>query len=125
MGIHTTEIYHPRFNLDGKDNLSTLPTQPAVYGLFAIVDGQPVHARRVGWCRNLQATVRAHFEAEPDGGLATFTQGPWIKLLQYDIHPDTTADETLRAGAESWSRQHTPQCQPDGEYAPAPVELAS
>lgn len=117
MEQQRTEIYHRSYNLDGKDNLTSLPARPAVYGIFAIVDGEPVHCRAVGHARNLQAAIRQHFDGEADAGVRTFMRGPWIKMLVYEPFPAEAADADLAAASADWARQYSPSCDEEGEYA--------
>ena len=123
MNAHRTEIYHPKYNLSGKDNLRLLPAKPAVYALFAIIEGEPVHCRYVGYSRDLQAAIRSHFEQDPDPGLRGFMQGPWIKMLLHEVTGPECSEEELKTKAEDWERQYAPFCDPAGEYSCEPVEL--
>ncbi len=111
-----TEIYHQHYNLEGKDNLEKLPAQPAIYGLFAIIDGAPVHCRHVGCCRDLQAAIRRHFESESQPGLRTFMQGPWIKMLVYSLESSARPEPQLQTKLKQWQGQYDPFCDDAGEY---------
>jgi hypothetical protein len=123
MATETIEINHAKYNLEAKDNLRSLPTQPAVYGIFAVIDGQPVHCRCVMHCQDLQESVRWHFEEEPHTGLRAFMQGPWIKLLVYELKPVGTTEEALAAEVVKWANRYEPYCDERGEYRyETPVE---
>jgi hypothetical protein len=113
MEQQRTEIYHPDYSIEHKDNVDLLPPAPATYGLFAIIDDQPVNCRYVGSAENLRAAVRRHFEQEPDLGLRTFMQGPWIKLILYQTANQHSGEATE---VENWKRRYQPSCKPDGEY---------
>jgi hypothetical protein len=116
MDTIRTEIYSQKYNLQSKDNLDSLPAKPAVYGIFAIIDGQPVHCRHTGYATDLQAAVRNHFDADLNPGLRTFMQGPWLKMLLYTLPDSAGTDEQLRVKAAEWERQFVPLCDADGEY---------
>ena len=123
MDAQRTEIYHPRYNLSGKDNLRSLPAKPAVYALFAIIDGEPVHCRHVGYSQDMQAAIRSHFEQDPDSGLRTFMQGAWIKMVLHEVAEQECSEQELKTKAENWKRQYDPFCDPSGEYRYETVEL--
>ncbi len=106
-------IYHKDYNLDKKDNLETLPTESAVFGIFAIIHEKPVHCRYIGEAANLQEKVRDLYENPGDEGFAKFMQGPWIQMLVYEINPD---EEARKKAVEEWTKEHTPKCDEKGEY---------
>ena len=116
MDTIKTDIYSQKYNLHSKDNLDLLPARPAVYGIFAIIDGQPVHCRHTGYAPSLQAAMRNHFDADPNPGLRTFMQGPWLKMLLYTLNDTDGTDEQLRLTAAEWEQQFVPICDADGEY---------
>jgi hypothetical protein len=110
-----TEIWHREYNLDKKDNLLHLPQEKAVFGVFAIINEQPANCRYIGETDNLQFTIRQLFE-EPEGpGLKKFFQGPWIKILQYDLVPDASKDERDKLVKE-WTESCQPKIDEEGEY---------
>lgn len=113
------EIYHRAYNLDAKDNLDLLPYGPAVYAIFALINGRPVNCRHVGHCWNLREAMRGHFERETDAGLRTFMQGPWIKLLLFEQMPSDD-EGTLQRRAQEWVRLYQPYCDQRGEYSLKP-----
>jgi hypothetical protein len=109
------EIWHHDYNLDKKDNLATVPAIPAVFGIFAIVHGQPVNCRFIGSSDNLQAAVKELFENPPGANLKKFMQGPWIQLLVYEPMPG--ADAAVRQKAEEdWTTRHQPAIDENGGY---------
>jgi hypothetical protein len=110
-----TEIFHKEYNLDKKDNLDTLPEGEAVFGIFAIVHEKPVHCRYVGQAANLQKAVRELFEKPEGEGFAKFMQGPWIQMLVYELMPDSSEEDRLKA-VEEWTKTHEPKCDEKGEY---------
>lgn len=109
------EIWHKRFNLDGKDNLAQLPSLKAVYAVFGIVDKDPVNCRFVGEAEHLGNALRYLFENADDNGLKTFLQGPWIKVLKYWPMPDSTREEREQAVME-WKAKYVPGVDENGEY---------
>ena len=117
MEPNRIEIYHPKYNLECRNNLTAIPTHCAVYGLFAIIDDQPVHCRFVGATDNLQAAITRHFEMEPEPGIHRFMQGPWIKLLVFE--PVTSAADSPQTAAlvDEWVRRYSPSCDGEGDYA--------
>jgi hypothetical protein len=112
--IQAVEICHSPFNLKQKDNLHQLPSSGAVFGIFAIVNEQPVNCRYVGYTDNLQQTIRALFQ-DAGGGLKLFMQGPWIKMVKYQITGAVTAGEQQQL-VDEWNRQYHPQIDTKGEY---------
>jgi len=106
-------VYHKDYNLDKKDNLNELPTEPAVFGIFAIIHEKPVHCRYIGEAENLQSAVRDIFENPPSEGLKVFMQGPWIQMLVYKKIADK--NERVKA-AEEWTKEHNPKIDEKGEY---------
>jgi hypothetical protein len=109
------EIWCRDYNLDKKDNLTGLPTESAVFGVFAIVAGEPVNCRYVGETTNLQASVRELFEKPGSEGIRKFMHGPWIQQLLYELLPDSSREERQKA-VETWTRQHNPNIDENGEY---------
>jgi hypothetical protein len=121
MQTSRIEIFHSKYNLEMKDNLKSLPSSGAVYGLFAIIDDEPVHCRFAGSTDNLQVAVQRHFEDEDATGLRAFMQGPWIKLLVYEPLSTPAAGPEASAALDEWIGKFQPSCEPDGEYAPEPA----
>ena len=118
MPFKRHEIAHRLYNLDGRDSLNSLPAEPAVYGVFAVIDDQPVNCRHIGHCGDLRASVRDQFERAVDPGLRTFMQGPWRKMVEYLPMDDADAAECAAAAGE-WAVRVRPGCAADGEYAPS------
>jgi hypothetical protein len=46
------EVWHKNFNVDKKDNLLELPTEKALFGIFGIVDEEPINCRYVSEVEN-------------------------------------------------------------------------
>jgi hypothetical protein len=109
------EIWCSDYNLDKKDNLAELPAQNAIFGVFAIVAGEPVNCRYIAETTNLQASVRNLFEEPGSAGMKKFMQGPWIRMLFYELLPDADLEERQKA-VETWTRQYTPGIDENGEY---------
>jgi hypothetical protein len=112
--IARTEIWHKNYNLDKKDTLNELPAGSAVFGVFGIVNEEPVNCRYVSATDNLQEAVRQLFET-PDNGLKKFMQGPWIKMLQYELIESVSAQQTASV-VDAFVRKFKPKIDEDGEY---------
>ncbi|WP_205514654.1 hypothetical protein [Longitalea arenae] len=111
---HAMEIFHSPFNLEQKDNLDQLPPSAAVFGIFAIVNEQPVNCRYVGYTDNLRQSIAALFE-HAEGGLKLFMQGPWIKMLKYQLTGELAADKQQQFINE-WNNKYYPRIDSKGEY---------
>ena len=109
------EVWHARFNLDGKDNLQELPQESAVFGIFGIVHEAPVNCRYVASTDNLQQAVRELFENPPGKGMEKFMQGPWIQMLVYELMPGAPA-HVMQQAAQEWQEKHQPKIDEEGEY---------
>jgi len=116
--IIETNIYHRDYNLDKKDNLDELPQVKAVFGIFAITHKKPVNCRIVDETENLQARIRELFEdPEKEGdGMVKFMQGPWIKLLIYELMPNSSNKERLEKLVQ-WQAKYKPRINEYGEYS--------
>jgi hypothetical protein len=110
-----TVIWHNNFNLDKKDNLAELPEEEVVFGIFAIVNDEPVNCRYVGETEDLRRRVKDLFENPPGLGMKTFMQGPWIPMLVYRRMPGSLPEERQKT-AEDWVRKYKPNIDEDGEY---------
>lgn len=110
-----TNVYHKNYNLDKKDNLDTLPTQPAVFGVFAIIHEKPVHCRYVGETSNFQQAIRDLFEKPEGEGMKKFMQGPWYKMVLYELMPEASEDDRKKAH-EKWTKDYTPKIDEKGDY---------
>ncbi|MEC5144152.1 hypothetical protein [Chitinophaga sp. 212800010-3] len=113
--LERTEIFHTDFNLDKKDNLHDIPENAAVFGIFAIVDNEPVNCRYIGYTKNLRLEIRNMFENPSSEGLKHFMQGPWIQLLMYELKPIATEEEIQQLQSE-WEGRYKPNIDADGEY---------
>lgn len=109
------EVWHRDHNLDQKDNIQEIPAEAAVFGLFGIVDEEPVNCRYVGETTNLRESVREQFASPPTTGLRTFLHGPWIKILVCQLMPGSN-ERSRRQIRDSWLREYSPSCEDDGEY---------
>jgi hypothetical protein len=122
MNLHSeksnqTNIYHRDYNLDKRDNLSDLPQEKAVFGIFAMRNEKPVNCRFIDETDNLQQRIRELFEdPEKDGdGMVKFMQGPWIKHLIYESMPNSSNQERLEKLVQ-WEKEHRPRINEYGEY---------
>lgn len=109
------EVWHKDYNLDKKDNLNEVPTEKAVFGLFGIVNEEPINCRYIAESENLREAVKDVFEIPRGEGLKKFMQGPWIQMLVYEIMPGSTIKEREKAVAE-WKQKYGPKIDNDGEY---------
>jgi hypothetical protein len=110
-----TVIWHKHFNLDKKDNLAELPEDEVVFGIFAIVNDEPINCRHVGESTDLRRTVRDLFENPPGAGMKVFMQGPWIPMLVYQRVPGSSPEERKKA-VDNWIQKYKPKIDEDGEY---------
>ncbi len=109
------EVWHGRYNLQGRDNLHALPEEKAVFGVFAVVDGKPLNCRYVAAADNLRKGVAELFEHPPGEGMKKFIQGPWVPMLVYELLPGTSLDERQQT-ARAWCSEYHPDVAGDGEY---------
>lgn len=110
-----TIIWHKHFNLEKKDNLAELPEEAAVFGIFAIVNDEPINCRYVGETADLSRAVRELFENPPGSGMKAFMQGAWIPMLVYQRMPGSLWEERQKT-VENWVQSYKPKIDEDGEY---------
>jgi hypothetical protein len=110
-------LFHKDYNLDKKDNIAQIPTEPAVFGLFAIIHEKPVHCRYIAEAGNLQQAIRDLFEKAGDvsEGLAKFMHGPWIPRMLYELMPGSSPEDRQKE-VEEWTKKYNPKCDENGEY---------
>jgi hypothetical protein len=111
----TLEIWHRDFNLEKRDNLSELPNEKSVFGIFGIVDGNPVNCRYVGETEDLRHAVKDLFESPPGVGLKAFMRGAWIQMVQFELLPHSSKEQRT-AAVEKWIEMHKPAIDENGEY---------
>ncbi len=109
------EVWHKDFNLDKKDNLNELPTDKAVFGIFGIVNEEPINCRYIAEAENLRETVKDLFENPQSEGMKKYMQGPWIQMLVYELMPGSTKEDREKA-VEEWIQKHDPKIDEEGEY---------
>lgn len=109
------EVFHKDYNLDKKDNLSELPGEKAVFGIFAIVNDEPINCRYIGETENLQASIKNLFENPSSEGLKKFMQGPWIQMLVYEVMEGSSKEDRQKI-IEEWNQLHNPKIDEEGEY---------
>ncbi len=109
------EVFHKAYNLDKKDNLTELPTEKAIFGIFAIVNEEPINCRYIGETENLQQSIRDLFENPQSEGMKKFMQGPWIQMLVYELLPDSGSEDRKKL-VEEWTQKHEPKIDEEGEY---------
>lgn len=97
-------------NLDGKDNLDSLPPGKAIYGLFGRINGRPANCRFIGTTENLREAVKHHFsDRETKVCLRTFMQSIKIKFLVYQ--PLTNEKPADIEGIQmDWEQKFKPDC---------------
>ncbi len=108
-------IWHREYNLAAKHNLPELPPEAAVFGVFAVMNGEPVHCRYIGPAANLREAVTALYESPESEGLRQFMQGPWIKIVQYHLLPGSSEEERAQLARE-WSEVYNPMVDISGDY---------
>jgi hypothetical protein len=109
------EVWHKDYNLDKKDNLSEVPIEKAVFGIFGIVNEEPINCRYVGETDNLREAIKDVFENPPGEGMKKFMQGPWIQMLVYELMPDAAKEDRVKA-VEEWKQKYDPKIDDEGEY---------
>ena len=98
-------------NLDDID-LDDLPQRKAVYAIFARhkETKKPIHCRYVGETSDLQERTKAHFsKGEKNDCLREFMQSNSIKLMRYELMPNSTKEERLER-QEEWTEKYNPRC---------------
>jgi excinuclease UvrABC nuclease subunit len=98
-------------NLSETD-LDDLPQRKAVYAIFARSSetGKPTNCRYVGETTDLQERTKAHFnKAEKNDCLREFMQSNSIKLMQYELMPNSTKEDRL-VRQEEWIEKYSPEC---------------
>jgi hypothetical protein len=113
--INRCEIWYSEYNFEKRENLKDIPAESAVFGIFAMVDNEPANCRYVGTGTDLRATVRSLFENADAEGLRKFMQGPWKKILQYQLISPSFSDEPELIMKE-WRVRFKPNINDEGEY---------
>lgn len=108
-------VYHRQYNLSHKDNLSEIPEQGGVFGLFAIVEDEPANCRFIGSAKSIQDEIRNLFENPPNSGLKKFLHGPWISMLVYQLMTDNSEDQ-INATLHDWRKKFKPGIEDNGDY---------
>jgi predicted solute-binding protein len=114
VNVTDMPVFHREFNLDKKDNLHEVPAIKAVFGVFAIVNDEPINCRFVGKTENLRKTISELFESAPSTGLKKFMQGPWYKVLRFEEANEEL--EPLQKKVDQWSQLYLPNIDDDGDY---------
>ena len=109
------EVWHKNYNLDKKDNLSEVPIEKAIFGIFGIVNEEPINCRYVDDTENLRESVKDIFENPQGEGMKKFMQGPWIQMLVFELMPDSTKEDRKKA-VDEWKQKYNPKIDEDGEY---------
>jgi hypothetical protein len=109
------EIWHKNYNLAQKHNLNEIPAEKAVFGIFGIVNDEPLNCRYVSETENLQDAVIRLFENPEGQGMKKFMQGPWIQMLQFELMPQSSKEERKRA-TDEWIQKFQPKINEEGEY---------
>ena len=109
------EIWHKEYNLEKKENLNEIPDQKAVFGVFGIVNEEPINCRYIGETENLQEAVKELFENPQSKGMKEFMQGPWIQMLVYETMPESTEQERQKL-CTNWIQEYKPNIDDEGEY---------
>ena len=112
--ITRLEVFHKSFNLDHKDNLDELPEAGGVFGIFAVVNEEPLNCRLIAESDNIRQSVKELFENPPSEGLKKFMQGPWIQMCIFEIMADDV--QARKELAKKWSAEYEPKIDEEGEY---------
>lgn len=110
-----TGIWHKDYNLAQQDSLAGLPGERSVFAIFAMIDDEPVNCRYVGESENLALSIRELFENPGVGGIGKFMQGPWIKMVKYELMPGSSKEDRVQA-ADKWTLKYKPGIDGDGDY---------
>lgn len=103
-------IYEKNNNLEHKDNLNDIPEEPAVYGIFARINGKPENCRLVSYALNLRKAVRNHFsKEEKDSCIRYFMNSIKIKTINYHLVNDMSKAE-IEELVNSWIEKYDPTC---------------
>ena len=109
-GMQTMQLFSKETNLDGLDNLATIPASPAVYAICGRVNGKPANPRFVGATMNLREAVIAHFgDDEKDSCLQAFLHSIKLKDLVFEIISEPSP-AVLEAKAGQWKETLKPVC---------------
>lgn len=111
-GIRSIVIFQKDNNLDGKDNLDTLPGEPAVYAICGRVNEKPANPRYIGTSENLRQAVSAHFDGSQPAVSDCFREfmlSIKIKELVFQLMPGSSEGERA-AAKEKWEKQYKPEC---------------
>jgi hypothetical protein len=113
--LEKLEIYHQQFNLDKKHNLDEIPACKAVFGIFAIVNEEPLNCRHIDVADDLRQAAQQLYEQPVGEGMKKFMQGPWIQMLVYRRLTDEQAGNPGRI-LEDWKEKYRPDIDEEGEY---------
>lgn len=111
-GINRVVLFQKDNNLDGKDNLDTLPELPAVYAVCGRVNGKPANPRYIDVTENLKQSVKMHFDGSQPAVTECFREfmlSIKIKELVFKLMPEASEEERAVA-KENWEKQFKPEC---------------
>ena len=109
-GMQTMHLFSKESNLDGQDNLASIPTSPAVYAICGRVNGKPANPRFVGAAMNLREAVIAHFgNDEKEGCLHAFLHSIKLKDIVFEIITDPSP-ASLEVRVSEWKETLKPVC---------------
>jgi hypothetical protein len=110
------EIYHKDFNLEKKHNLDQLPEKRAIFGVFGIVNNDPLNCRYLSETANLRKSIIELYENPPSKGLKSFMQGAWIQMLVFELVDDNQTTEHVSVLVNEWIKNYDPKIDDEGEY---------
>ncbi|MET3878913.1 hypothetical protein [Chitinophaga sp. OAE865] len=113
--IQRIEIWHAEYNLQHKDTLRELPEEKAIFGVFGIVNDEPANCRYIGETDSLHTAIKDLFREPANEGLKKFFQGPWIKMLQFELLPESSRENRLEL-VKDWETKYIPKIDEEGEY---------
>ncbi|MBL0743048.1 hypothetical protein [Chryseolinea lacunae] len=105
-GYLSTTLYHHANNLDGRDNLQTIPEAPAVYLICGRIGGKAANPRMVGETSNLRRSIMACFES-PSDDVRIFMQSIKMKELVYELVPELTEAQRMKKKMQ-WHDHYKP-----------------
>lgn len=111
-GINRVVLFEKDNNLDGQDNIDTLPDVPAVYAVCGRVNGKPANPRYIDATENLRQTIRSYFDRSqpaPNECFKEFMLSIKIKELVYQLMPEASVEERA-AAKEQWEKKYKPAC---------------
>ena len=116
LTLEKMEIFHKDFNLDKKHNLDQIPEGKGVFGIFGIVNSEPINCRFIAQTTNLRKSVQDLYENPPSEGLKKFMCGPWIQMLVFETFDKNKTEQQVQTSVDEWIKKYEPKIDDEGEY---------